>query len=138
RLGLAVSTMKRWIVLGLVCLWAGLWRSVAAGTAAAAEPFFFIQLTDPQFGMFTDNADFRQETANFEFAVAAVNRLRPAFVVVTGDLVNKAGDAAQIAEYPPLVVRVDPAIPVYNVAGNHDVGNTPTPDSVAADTNKFV
>ena len=59
----------------------------------------FIQMSDPQFGMYTKNADFAQETANFEFAIATANRLKPAFVVITGDLINKAGDAAQAAEY---------------------------------------
>jgi 3',5'-cyclic AMP phosphodiesterase CpdA len=87
--------------------------------------------------MFTDNVNFVQETANFEFAVATVNRLRPAFVVVTGDLVNKAGDAAQIAEYQRIVAKIDPAILVYNVAGNHDVGNVPSPATLAAYTNRF-
>ena len=42
--------------------------------AAADTPFFFIQLSDPQLGMFTENKDFAQDAANFEFAVAAVNR----------------------------------------------------------------
>ena len=105
--------------------------------AGATEPFFFIQLSDPQFGMFTENRSFAQETANFEFAVATVNRLRPAFVVVTGDLVNKPGNSAQIAEYRRIVAKVDPEIPVYNVAGNHDVENVPTPASLAAFTNIF-
>ncbi len=104
---------------------------------AAEDPFFFIQLSDPQLGMFTNNADFVQDAANFEFAVASVNRLRPAFVVITGDLVNKPGDAAQIAEYRRIVGQIDPAIPVYNVAGNHDVQNVPTPDSLAAYTKIF-
>lgn len=103
----------------------------------AAEPFFFIQLTDPQFGMFADNRNFTQETANFEFAVATVNRLHPAFVVVTGDLVNKVGDAAQIAEYKRILANVNPDIPVYNVPGNHDVGNIPTPETIATYTNQF-
>jgi hypothetical protein len=53
--------------------------------APAAPPFFFLQLSDPQFGMFTADKDFAQETANFEFAIATANRLKPAFVVVTGD-----------------------------------------------------
>jgi 3',5'-cyclic AMP phosphodiesterase CpdA len=48
--------------------------------------------------MFTTNQGFNQETANFEFAVAAVNRLRPSFVVITGDLAQ-AGRRHQIAEY---------------------------------------
>ena len=103
----------------------------------AAEPYFFIQLSDPQFGMFTGNKDFAQETANFEFAVATVNRLRPKFVVITGDLVNKPGDAAQIAEFKRIVGKIDSAIPVYNVAGNHDVENVPTPALIASYTNLF-
>lgn len=105
--------------------------------AAAAEPFFFIQLSDPQLGMFTENRDFVQDAANFEFAVKAVNRLRPAFVVITGDLVHKPGDAAQIAEYRRIVGKIDPSIPVYNIAGNHDVENAPTPESLSAYTKIF-
>jgi len=110
---------------------------LASSVAPAAEPFFFIQLSDPQLGMSTDNQDFAQETANFEFAVATVNRLRPAFVVITGDLVHQPGDAAQIAEYQRILRRVDSTIPVYNVAGNHDIENVPTPVRIAAYTNQF-
>ena len=105
--------------------------------ARAAEPFFFIQLSDPQFGMFTGNKGFEQETANFEFAVATVNRLRPAFVIITGDLVNKPGDTAQIAEYKRIVGKIDSSIPVYDVVGNHDIENVPTPETIAAYTNLF-
>src|SRR4249920_2975667 len=75
--------------------------------APADLPFFFLQFSDPQFGMFTADKDFAQETANFEFAIASANRLKPAFVVVTGDLVNKAGDPAQIAEYHRIAARLD-------------------------------
>lgn len=106
-------------------------------TAQAEEPFFFIQLTDPQFGMFATNANFVQETANAEFAVATINRLHPAFVVVTGDLVNRTGDAAQIAEYKRVFGKIDPSIPLYNVAGNHDVGNVPTSESVGGYVREF-
>ena len=84
---------------------------------AAAEPFFFIQMSDPQMGMFSDNRDFVQDAANFEFAVAAVNRLKPAFLIITGDLVNRSGDAVQIAEYRRILAKVDPAIPVYSLPG---------------------
>src|SRR5262245_2197375 len=99
---------------------------------AQSESFFFSQLSDPQFGFFTNDKDFAQETVNFEFAVASVNRLKPAFVVITGDLVNKAGDAGQIAEYQRIVRTVLPSIPVYQMPGNHDIENTPTPATVAA------
>ena len=106
---------------------------IAQGSGAqTSSSFFFLQFSDPQFGMFTDNKDFAQETANFEFAVAAANRLHPAFLIVTGDLVNKPGDAAQIAEYLRVAATLDRSIPLYNVAGNHDVENVPTPESVAA------
>jgi 3',5'-cyclic AMP phosphodiesterase CpdA len=87
--------------------------------------------------MFTADQDFAQETANFEFAIASANRLKPAFVVVTGDLVNKAGDPAQIAEYKRIAAKLDRSIPLYNVAGNHDVENTPTPETITAYTKTF-
>src|SRR4030095_10499582 len=113
------------------CLGIALLLGLTTPSAPAAEPFFFIQLSDPQFGMFTDDRDFAQETANFEFAVATINRLRPAFVVITGDLVNKPGDQAQIAEFWRIATKIGPGIPVYHVAGNHDVGNVPTAESLA-------
>ncbi len=105
---------------------------LTARVAIAVEPFTFIQMSDPQFGMFTENQSYEHETANFEFAIAAANRLKPRFVVVTGDLVNEAGDAAQVAEYLRVAAKLDPAIKLYNVPGNHDVGNQPTPASLAA------
>lgn len=106
--------------------------ALVSTAAQAPAPFFFVQLSDPQFGMFTADRSFDQETANFEFAVANINRLKPAFVVITGDLVNKAGDVAQIAEYRRVRAQIDTAIPVYDMPGNHDVENTPTPATVAA------
>jgi 3',5'-cyclic AMP phosphodiesterase CpdA len=105
-----------------------------AGTLAAQT---FIQMSDPQFGMYTSNGSFEHETANFEFAVATANRLKPAFVVVTGDLVNQSGDAAQIAEYQRIAGRLDPKIRLFNVPGNHDVGNEPTKESLAKYRERF-
>jgi serine/threonine-protein phosphatase CPPED1 len=110
---------------------------LVSASLPAAEPFFFIQVTDPQFGMFAENKDFAQETANFELAVATINRLHPAFVVVSGDVLNKPGDAAQINEYHRIISRVNPVIPVYPVVGNHDIGNVPTPADIAVYTNHF-
>jgi 3',5'-cyclic AMP phosphodiesterase CpdA len=106
-------------------------------TACQGAPFFFIQLADPQFGMFTGDKGFAHETANLEFAVATINRLHPAFVVVSGDLVNKPGDAVQTAEYKRVIAKIDKAIPVYAMAGNHDIGNTPSPASLAVYTNQL-
>src|SRR5436190_20810077 len=103
-----------------------------AAALTAAEPFFFIQLSDTQFGMYAKDENFAQETANFQFAVATINRLKPKFVVTTGDLVNKAGHAAQIAEYLRICSTIDRSVKVYHVAGNHDVGNEPTKELLEA------
>jgi 3',5'-cyclic AMP phosphodiesterase CpdA len=130
--------MKRVLASVAVAVWIlTLVWAVGAQAPPQTSPQFFIQLSDTQFGMFTDNAGFDQETANLEFAVTAINRLRPVFVVVTGDLVNRAGDQAQIAEYLRIMSKIDPAIRVYNVAGNHDVENAPTPASLAAWAKRF-
>ncbi len=112
-----------------------------ACAAQVKEPFFFIHGSDPQFGFCESRArlgdGFAQDTANFEFVVATVNRLRPAFFVVTGDLVNRAGNPAQTAEYLRVTGKLDPSIRLYNVAGNHDVGNEPTPASLVAYRKSF-
>ncbi|MDZ4802596.1 MAG: metallophosphoesterase [Bryobacteraceae bacterium] len=97
----------------------------------------FLQMSDTQFGMYAKDAEFSQETANFEFAVASANRLKPRFAIVCGDLVNKAGDSAQIAEYLRISAKLDKGVRLYHVAGNHDVGNEPTPESLAAWRDKF-
>jgi len=93
--------------------------------------YFFIQIADTQFGAFTGDKDFAQETLNYEFAVANINRLKPAFVVICGDLINKTGDDIQSAEYHRITKKIDPSIPVYALPGNHDVGNDPTPETLA-------
>lgn len=105
--------------------------------AAADDRFLFLQMSDPQFGMYTKDRDFVQETANYEFAITTANRLKPRFVIVCGDLVNKPGDAAQIAEYRRITAKLDKSIHVYNVAGNHDVGNEPTPEAIERYREKF-
>ncbi len=118
--------LRRWALAALLTF----------GYLPAAD-LFFVQMSDPQFGMNTDNKDFAQESANFEFAIASANRLKPAFVVVCGDLINRPGDAEQAAEYLRIAAKLDRSIPIYNVAGNHDVGNEPTPESLARYREKF-
>ena len=105
-----------------------------AGTLAAQT---IIQMSDPQFGMYTKDKDFAQETANFEFAIATANRLKPDFVVITGDLINKADDAAQAAEYKQIASKLNPKIKLFSVPGNHDVGNEPTTKSLAQYRERF-
>ncbi len=111
---------------------------LASGLAAQQDTsFFFVQVSDPQFGFQTSDKSFEQESVTFEFVIASLNRLRPAFVIASGDLVNKPGDPAQTAEYLRIAAKLDRSIPLYNVAGNHDVGNEPTPETLAAYRQKF-
>lgn len=99
--------------------------------------FMLVQMSDPQLGMFTENRSFDQETALFEQAIARANRLRPAFVVITGDLVHKTGDKAQEDEVLRIAATLDKSIALYYAAGNHDVGKTPTPESLAHYRRRF-
>src|SRR6185369_4592926 len=127
------TVMRRLVVLTLVLV-----AAVAARPRQTAQaPFFFIQLSDPQFGFFNNDVDFPQETANFEFVVANINRLKPDFVVITGDLINKPGDPAQMAEYDRIRKMIAPAISVYQMPGNHDLENAPTPERIAAYRAKY-
>jgi 3',5'-cyclic AMP phosphodiesterase CpdA len=120
-------------LLLLVLLLAALISAFAAQDAG----FFFIQLSDPQFGMYEGDKGYEQETANYEFAIATANRLKPAFVIVTGDLVNKAGDPDQVSEYLRISRKLLPSIPIYHLPGNHDVGDEPTPQSLAVYRRNF-
>ena len=103
----------------------------------AQEPFYFMMITDPQFGLYAGDKNFVQETANYEFAVATINRLKPSFVVILGDLVNKTGDPEQIKEFQRISKKIDGSIPVYLVTGNHDIGAGPTTETLAAYRKNF-
>jgi serine/threonine-protein phosphatase CPPED1 len=109
----------------------------ALALAGALPSQSFIQMSDPQFGMYLKDASFEHETVNFEFAIATANRLKPAFVVITGDLVNNRESAAEVAEFRRVAAKLDPGIRLFNVAGNHDVGNEPSPESLAAYRERF-
>ncbi|MHC1705721.1 MAG: metallophosphoesterase [Tenuifilaceae bacterium] len=88
-------------------------------------PWFFIQLTDPQFGMFENNKGFEKETYLYEKAIKKINRLKPDFVVITGDFVHNSDSPEQIAEFKRITALIDPKILVYYSPGNHDVGQIP-------------
>lgn len=101
------------------------------GPSDQNRPVTFAVLADPQLGMYAKDNNFLQETANLEFVIANLNRLHPDFVVVCGDLTDRTGDEAEITAYKQIMRKLDPTIPVYNVPGNHDVGNLPTPSTLA-------
>jgi 3',5'-cyclic AMP phosphodiesterase CpdA len=94
------------------------------------KPFFFIQLTDPQFGFIEENRSIEKESALYQKAVDAINRLKPAFVVITGDLVNDRKNTAQTAEFKRITHMINKDIPVWYSPGNHDIGQSPTQNDI--------
>lgn len=107
------------------------------GVFAQSDAFYFIQMTDPQFGMIERNKGFSEETKSMEKAVAAINKLDPAFVVVTGDLVNDGRDQQQMKEYKRISAQIKKTIPVYVTPGNHDVGQQADDESLANYRNEY-
>ncbi|TWU20316.1 Calcineurin-like phosphoesterase superfamily domain protein [Novipirellula galeiformis] len=105
------------------------------------RPFFFMQLADTQYGMFSGNKGFDQEVALVEQAVKHINRLRPRFVIVCGDLTNATPNharyQAQVSQFQQDFSNVDPEIPLVCVCGNHDIGNRPTRESIASYQQNF-
>ena len=107
--------------------------------------FSFIQLADPQFGLFADRSGktdeeisaaakrgqilkktpkitgFADETRLFSLAIEQVQRSNPAFMVVSGDIINEAGNEDQIAEVKRIAALLDKSITIRWVSGNHDV-----------------
>ena len=87
--------------------------------------FFFIQVTDPQFGFISNNKGINEETILYEKAVAKINLMDPAFVVITGDLVNDKSSKSQWDEFRRITELIKPEIKVYVLPGNHDIGQNP-------------
>ena len=95
---------------------------ISQGVAAGSTPFFFLQLSDPQFGFMDNNKSISAETEAMNKAVTAINRLKPPFVVITGDFVNNSKSKEQIAAYKSMIAQIDPSVKVYMIPGNHDIG----------------
>ena len=123
-----------------------------------ATPLTFVQMADPQFGQFAHFSGrppedlagyrrhglnvrpaakvthFREETRRFEAAVAMAGAERPRFAIVCGDMVNAAGDPAQVAEVKRIAAALPQGVPLRYVAGNHDAcpdNEVPDPASLA-------
>ena len=88
--------------------------------ASAARPFFFVQITDPQLG-FKEKDTMEEGVRLLTETVEAINRIHPAFVIVTGDMTNNRYNEEQWEAYSRLIGRIDRDIPVWHVPGNHDL-----------------
>ena len=87
-----------------------------ASACCPFRPFTFVQMTDPQIGF--ELSEERTDTM-FKAAVAEVNALDPALVVITGDLVNWAYSDKQDSIY--FADRALIEAPVFELPGNHDI-----------------
>jgi predicted phosphodiesterase len=105
--------------------------------AAAQQPqLVFMQLADPQMGMFSKNHDVQQEVENLNIAVDVAKRLRPQFVVVCGDMINSSQSEEQVAAFRKGIAQLD-AISLHLVPGNHDVGGQPTLEQLRTYRDRF-
>lgn len=92
--------------------------------------FAFVQLTDMQIGMISKNENTVEEERLYQLAIDEVNKLKPKFVVVTGDFVNQRTDTNQIKAFKRLTSYINPKIPIFLIPGNHDVGSKPTSETM--------
>jgi len=119
------------------------------------EEFHFVQLADTQLGLADQfvprdqRQGWAQELAHARRAAAEINRLRPAFAIVCGDLVDEFPSeerdskadpdmrAAQVRDFQAAMGLVDPDIPLLCICGNHDIGNRPNAITVRKFSEQF-
>ena len=89
----------------------------------AQEAFSFVQMCDTQLGM----GGYEHDVMTFKLAVKQINAMKPDFVVICGDLVQKSDDKS-FADFN--AIREGFALPCYCAAGNHDVENAPTVETL--------
>ena len=117
--------------------------------------FSFVVMADPQLGMYSamsklsdaDIAENRQRGINIEYtgpvlegfakesslfteAIETANKINPDFVVICGDMVHNSDSEEQFQELIRISRLLNEDIKLYWVAGNHDVGNKPTRESL--------
>jgi len=122
----------------------------------------FVQMADPQFGMYSsvskfsdaDKAERRQRGINIEYtgpvleglaketslfteAIETANKINPDFVVICGDMVHNSDSDEQFQELIRISRLLNEDIKLYWVAGNHDVGDKPTRAGLAQYKEQF-
>jgi len=121
------------------CL-AGMGRQEHGGPPS---PFQFVQMADTQFGMEDSfkgrvGSGWGNEVKLFRQAIDVVNRMKPAFAIVCGDLIDEwppeeYGREGAVIEkreqqerdFKAAIQHVDADIPLLCVCGNHDIGDRP-------------
>lgn len=111
--------------------------ALSCGVSENTE-FRYVQLADTQLGFnvneYADTSDrqYAYETERFESVVAQINHLSPApdFVVICGDMINAYKNEYQYFEFFRIAAKLNSGIQIKYVSGNHEVGNTPTSESL--------
>jgi len=121
------------------------------------KPFFFAQLADTQLGFMESNptngkwlnpnSSWEKELQLCQEAVDTINRLKPRFVIVCGDLVHHMPElypntdpnirTSEVAAFKNVFKGVHESIPLLCVCGNHDVGDKPNEDTIQRYKNDF-
>lgn len=117
------AVFSLFLFLVICCCQLGI-AQVAIPNTGVGQPFFFIQFSDPQFGFIDDNKSITAEVEAMDKVVSIINRLKPPFVVITGDFVNDSKNEMQIDAYKKAVGRIDPHVKVYMIPGNHDISSS--------------
>ncbi len=95
--------------------------------------FTFVQATDPQIGWSANG----NNDGKWAETINKVNLVEPNFLIVTGDLVDNRGVVAQVDLYNSGAAGLNPSIQLYNLPGNHDIGDTPDAISYALWKSRF-
>lgn len=88
-------------------------------TSVSAQAFVFVHMTDPHVNV-SESGRFREEgVTDLQNTLEAIRVVQPAFVIVTGDVTERA-DEASFLRYRAAVDAL--GIPVHSIQGNHDGG----------------
>ena len=88
------------------------------------QSFSFVQLCDTQLGM----GGYRHDVKALTQAVRQINEMDVDFAIHCGDAVH-VPNKKSFADYRRIIKKLN--VPSYNAPGNHDVGDNPTPESLA-------
>ncbi|KAG4071292.1 hypothetical protein HA402_003996 [Bradysia odoriphaga] len=110
---------------------------------AWSAPFTFVQSADTQLGLLdqilnVDEPNWDKEKALCRESIKRINEMKPKpkFYVICGDMLNafpyedsRNTRDKQYADFVDIFKGVDPDIKLVCVCGNHDIGDTPTPET---------
>lgn len=85
--------------------------------------FSFVQITDPQLGF----GGYVHDMNALEQAVKQINELKPDFVIICGDMVDRPNDTSY-ADFQKIREQLD--VRSYCIPGNHDIKNEPDEKSL--------